>query len=253
MVDTGNDELFVLTRILTHADADRWMVNNEFRVNEATNALEVVDVSAVEAAVQAAADAAPGEGVDFRALFEHRRDREFAHLGVSADFLPALRAFTTDDQLQAFLLALPNGQAEAVMMLLGDEPVDDLYGLLAGQPSVSADPTDLAGAVTSPASSAQFRVMTDEADLLDVLGLPLAQWRIFLHPSQEQIAYRTVFNGPVRITGGAGTGKTVVAMHRAQHLASLLPASSGSTGAVHHLHHQPRGGDRARSAAPRWR
>lgn len=65
--------------------------------------------------------------------------------------------------------------------------------------------------------------MSGEDELVAVLALPLAQWRTYLHASQRQLAYRQSYNGSVRVTGGAGTGKTVVAMHRAKVLADRLP------------------------------
>jgi superfamily I DNA/RNA helicase len=48
---------------------------------------------------------------------------------------------------------------------------------------------------------------------------PFAAWRIFLHPAQRKIAYAPRFAGPAQVTGGAGTGKTVTALHRAAYLA----------------------------------
>jgi superfamily I DNA/RNA helicase len=59
----------------------------------------------------------------------------------------------------------------------------------------------------------------DDKELADVLNAPLAFWRVFLHPKQRNLAAMNA-NGPVRVLGGAGTGKTVVAMHRAKHLVS---------------------------------
>ena len=50
------------------------------------------------------------------------------------------------------------------------------------------------------------------------MNAPLAQWRIFLHPTQHKLAMGDR-SGPVRVLGGAGTGKTVLAMHRAKWLA----------------------------------
>ncbi|SBW27107.1 hypothetical protein FDG2_5168 [Candidatus Protofrankia californiensis] len=64
------------------------------------------------------------------------------------------------------------------------------------------------------------------SELQEALNRPLDLWRIFLHPSQRRIAYRETYSGPVRVTGGAGTGKTVVAVHRAYYLAGRLPAGS---------------------------
>lgn len=60
--------------------------------------------------------------------------------------------------------------------------------------------------------------MTDDSDLEALLAAPLERWRVFPHPSQRKLVERD-WNGPVKVTGGAGTGKTVVAMHRAARLA----------------------------------
>ncbi|MFD0855068.1 UvrD-helicase domain-containing protein, partial [Actinomadura adrarensis] len=56
-------------------------------------------------------------------------------------------------------------------------------------------------------------------DLRDILAHPFDTWRIFLHPVQRKVALRPSYNGPAQVTGGAGTGKTVTALHRARHLA----------------------------------
>ena len=58
-------------------------------------------------------------------------------------------------------------------------------------------------------------------ELTAILDAPLEKWRVFLHPSQERLVGKQ-FNGAVRVIGGPGTGKTVVAMHRARHLAKTL-------------------------------
>jgi superfamily I DNA/RNA helicase len=58
---------------------------------------------------------------------------------------------------------------------------------------------------------------------LDLLERPFDSWRVFLHPGQRRVAYRPSFSGPARVAGGPGTGKTVVALHRAAHLAARLP------------------------------
>ncbi len=53
----------------------------------------------------------------------------------------------------------------------------------------------------------------------NVLTRPIEDWMVFLHPEQRRLVERR-FNGPARITGGAGTGKTVVGIHRARRLAT---------------------------------
>ncbi|MFE7097235.1 UvrD-helicase domain-containing protein [Streptomyces erythrochromogenes] len=57
-----------------------------------------------------------------------------------------------------------------------------------------------------------------EAALEGARRAPIEQWMTFLHPDQVALVRRN-WSGPARISGPAGTGKTVVALHRAAHLA----------------------------------
>jgi superfamily I DNA/RNA helicase len=69
-----------------------------------------------------------------------------------------------------------------------------------------------------PDAQRRFRVMTSVEELQRALDAPWDQWTVFLHPEQRDLVERD-FNGPARVTGSAGTGKTIVALHRAVHLA----------------------------------
>ncbi len=225
VMDAGNDDLFILTSVGTHDQTDRWMAHNTFKVNAATGALEVLDVEAIEAQV-AAATATPTNG--HPPIFAHRKDKDFNQLGIDPGLLPALRAFTDQDQLGAILHVLPEGQAEALIQLLSADTVETIYAQIAGQ-TVAAEPfpDDLAAAMERPATRAAFRVIDGQEALQDILAQPLAHWRLFLHPTQHDLVHRT-YNGAVRVTGGAGTGKTVAAIHRARALADRL--EPGTTG-----------------------
>ncbi|WP_424753645.1 UvrD-helicase domain-containing protein [Methylobacterium sp.] len=64
-----------------------------------------------------------------------------------------------------------------------------------------------------------------------MLDEPLEFWRIFLHPSQRRLVEQA-WNGPVLVRGGAGTGKTVVAMHRARHLAQAILTKADANGRI---------------------
>lgn len=224
LVPEGAEQI-VLIDVLPHDDADRWMRNNEFKVNEATGALEVVNTAAINAtaeALGASASVAPAAEVPPR-LFAHRKSKDFTQLGINEELLPTLRLLETERELEGLLTVLPQGQAEALILLTGDDSVEFIYSEIAGEAKPhEIDADDVAAAVHAPASWSTFHVVADEVELAEMLALPLAQWRTYLHQSQRAAAYRSVFNGPARITGGAGTGKTVVAMHRAKALADML-------------------------------
>ena len=218
-----SDNKFILHQILTHDASDAWMARNCFKANVQTGAVEVIDIEAIETAAN---EPVVDSGAD--KLFAHRKDKDFRQLGVEETLLPALRAFTYEDQLEAIIGIVPPGQGEALIVLIGTDSVDEIYGRIAGAFSPgSIEEGDLEIALETPAGRSQFHIVTDEADLHDMLAKPLAQWRTFLHHSQHRIAYKPVHNGPVRVTGGAGTGKTVVAMHRAKYLADSLEDRSG--------------------------
>lgn len=221
--DAGNDDLFVLTRIGTHQDVDHWMAHNLFKVNEATGAFEIIDTHAIEGAISNATVAVAPDPQ----LYAHRKDKDFTQLGIDRDLVPVLRVFTSDDQLQGLLGVLPQRQADALIMLTGPEAVEVIYSEIAGDVDPgSIDAEDLMAAIQTPASLAQFAIITSEDELQKMFAQPLAQWRTYLHPSQRDAVNRH-FNGPARVTGGAGTGKTVVAIHRAVRLAEQLHERNG--------------------------
>ena len=89
-------------------------------------------------------------------------------------------------------------------------------------PQEPVDTRDFAAALSRDDSRGRFVVVEDELELEAMLNAPLERWRVFLHPSQRRLVERP-WNGPARVLGAAGTGKTVVAMHRARWLARNLP------------------------------
>ncbi|MET1075416.1 MAG: UvrD-helicase domain-containing protein, partial [Umezawaea sp.] len=83
-------------------------------------------------------------------------------------------------------------------------------------PPESVDPDDLVAAAERTPD--HYALVSGPDELADILAHPFASWRVFLHGKQRDIAYRESFSGPVMVSGGAGTGKTVTALHRAAFL-----------------------------------
>lgn len=96
-----------------------------------------------------------------------------------------------------------------VMELIEDEKEDQQNG------------EDLSSALEVPASLKSFVIVEGEDELRRIMAEPLEKWRVFLHPTQRKIVKKN-YSGAARVLGGAGTGKTVVAMHRAKQLASKM-------------------------------
>ena len=107
---------------------------------------------------------------------------------------------------------LPGEAAEAI--------IDLATGTTPTKPEVRQP--DQSNPYEHPDAQRRFRVLTGTEELARALDYPWERWIVFLHPSQADWVSRS-FNGPTRVQGSAGTGKTVVALHRAVHLARNNP------------------------------
>lgn len=223
LADTGAGELILLT-VLKHDDADRWMMSNKFDVNSLTGAFSLIDVEAVKALAPAmptaASDAAPGP-------LAHRSEKDLRQVGISdADVCRVLLRAETEAEVHAIASLLPADQCAAVELLVQpDDTVDEIYAALQSEldiPEDEVDTTDLGAALNRPATARDYILVDGNNELEEVLGRDFAAWEVFLHPAQRAAAYRERFNGPVRISGGPGTGKTVALIHRAAFLARRL-------------------------------
>src|SRR5207244_964040 len=91
-----------------------------------------------------------------------------------------------------------------------------------GKPRVLQPPLPSATPFDHPDALRRFRVMANVEELGRALDFPWEKWTVFLHPDQRDMVERD-YTGPARISGSAGTGKTIVALHRAAHLARTRP------------------------------
>ena len=171
---------------------------------------EPADTHGSPAEATAASDEPPPA---FRTL----KDRELARLGVPPAMLAEVRMVRGEEALDAMQARLPVEAYEALFLYLAGETYEQLV-LEREAPAEPVDTGDFAKALERDESRARFVVVEDEMELEAMLNAPLERWRVFLHPSQRRLVERR-WNGPVRVLGGAGTGKTVVAMHRARRLA----------------------------------
>ena len=107
--------------------------------------------------------------------------------------------------------------AHELLELLPEDVSERLMGLLAGELVPPAEPYT-GDPFVHPDAQRSFAVAENEAELGAALSGAWHDWVVFLHPSQRALVQRT-YSGAARVTGGAGTGKTVVVLHRAARLA----------------------------------
>jgi superfamily I DNA/RNA helicase len=107
---------------------------------------------------------------------------------------------------------------EGLFLVAAGDTIDQILRARETRVDRPIDTTDFSISLETPESQARFVVVDGEDELTAIMNAPLAQWRVFLHPTQRTLATGDR-SGPVRVLGGAGTGKTVLAMHRAKWLA----------------------------------
>jgi superfamily I DNA/RNA helicase len=212
--DEGN--AYVLLWVDDHDDAMKWARRRSFEVNPRTGALQVFCVEEIRQTVPAEAVGSKRTG-----LFNSHGDDVMLSFGVPAILLPAVRAITKPEDLLALGRHLPAEATEALTWLAEGDSPEAVREAMGGRTPDHVDTSDFATALRHPDSLRRFVTIQSDEELSAILDAPLEKWRIFLHPSQATLVTKS-FNGPARVTGGAGTGKTVVAMHRARHLAHTL-------------------------------
>jgi superfamily I DNA/RNA helicase/mRNA-degrading endonuclease RelE of RelBE toxin-antitoxin system len=229
--ETG--EVFLLLWVDHHDEAYRWAASKQTEVHPATGTLQLFDVEGAARALtslggeeterQAPQGSAPAE-VEGPRLFAAFTDDEVFHAGVPRALIPAVRAVLTEVDLDQLLPHLPTEAAQMLTGLAAGFTLDALLEETLGRtsppsqtPSATVDASDVDAALTRPSTQQQFRIVDGEFDLDAALANPLDVWRVYLHPKQRLLA-RARTKGPMRVTGGAGTGKTVVALHRAAFL-----------------------------------
>jgi hypothetical protein len=207
-------DTYLLLWVDHHDEAMEWTRNRNFEINPNTGALQIVDT-----ADAAPATSASGCSEQRPALFQSISNEALIGFGVPKVLIPSIRALESTRQLEDIQKHLPAEAAEALVWLAEGIPAGEI-ALAIDKPSATVaavDTLDLPTALNHPDSRRRFVIIDSDRDLNAVLDGPLAKWRIFLHPSQERIVRRT-YNGPACVLGCAGTGKTVVAMHRTKFL-----------------------------------
>lgn len=219
---------FLLCYVDHHDKAYKWAERRKLEVHPKTGAAQWVEIrERVEEIVVLRpgddADAAPiqggsqptrppmpatkGKGKQLKLpLFTEASDEDLLGYGVPAEWLADVRK-ADEDSLLTLADHLPAEAAEALLELA-----------TGGLPKPIATPQPGSDPFSHPDAQRRFRVMRDVEELERALNFPWEKWTVFLHPAQRQWVERD-YTGPARISGSAGTGKTIVALHRAVFLA----------------------------------
>ena len=211
----------LLCYVSHHDKAYQWAERRKLETHPRTGAAQLVEIRETVQEILApnysvAEHLAPYQATDEPsqpaqpALFEHVADEKLLGFGVPVDWLVAVRQADEDSLLQ-IAEHLPGEAAEALLELA-----------TGGQPQIPAAVSADTDPFEHPDAQRRFRSVADAEELERALEFSWEKWTVFLHPLQRQIVEKD-YNGPVRVSGSAGTGKTIVALHRAAWLARSYP------------------------------
>lgn len=192
-----------------HDKAYEWAVRRKLETHPKTGAAQLVEIreTVKEIVVPAYVAAKPSKNATTqKTLFDHLSEDDLLGYGVPTEWLNDVR-IATEDTLFTLSDHLPAEAAEALLEIA-----------TGGKPQASKPATSTASPFEHPDAQRRFRVMANVEELQRALDYPWEKWTVFLHPEQRQWVERD-YNGPARVSGSAGTGKTIVALHRAVHLA----------------------------------
>lgn len=205
------DRSLLLCYVDHHDAAYSWATRRRLSVHPRTGAAQLVEIRETvrEITVPKYVEA-PLATVSKPRLFADFSDDDLLSYGVPNEWLGEVRE-VNEDSLLELALHVPSEAAEALLSLAVGETPEVAPAIAADE-----DPFD------HPDAQRRFRVMNNVEELERALEYPWDKWAVFLHPAQRELVERS-FNGPARVSGSAGTGKTVVALHRAVYLARSNP------------------------------
>ena len=213
IVREPESNVYILLWVDHHDEAYAWAKRKKCSINKLTGSVQIFDVQEV---------IEEQSTIDEPALFAGISDDVFEKIGLPEEQLPMIKAIKTLEGLHSMKAAIPEDAFEGLEWLGNGFTVDEVLATLYPETEyVDVKDNDFAAALQTDASKKSFVIVDGEEELQAIMQEPLEKWRIFLHPTQRKVVGKK-FNGPARVLGGAGTGKTVVAMHRSKMLASNM-------------------------------
>ena len=210
MLHPNEGDTYVLVWVDNHDEAMDWAKNKEFGVNPATGAFQIINVDHVQALVESVS-------TDSTEQLFACSDDDLLAVGVPSVLIKSIRSLQSADDIQQLTGVLPDEIVESLFWLADGTPVAEVMEDLQSRNAAKSGDSSMESAIDNDNSKRRVVRIQSMDELEAMLDAPLDKWRVFLHPVQADVASRQ-FSGPALVTGTAGTGKTVVAIHRTRHL-----------------------------------
>jgi len=211
------DDEYMLVTVRHRSESYDNLERFAYQINQVTGGIDFYDMASLAGTLKPPAPVGPPP------LFAGYSESQLIELGVGKPLLSTIGKILTEEQLLEFTACVPQLTADVLFALHDGASVDEVMERVTAPVSAEepVDPADYAAAAARPASL----VTTDDETLQAILQGGFERWQVYLHPAQRRVVERS-YSGPARVSGGPGTGKTIVALHRVKWLVERLPADS---------------------------
>ncbi|MFD2839602.1 3'-5' exonuclease [Populibacterium corticicola] len=251
-VTSGDAIFFYVYRVYTHDKANSIAPKTTFGVNSVTGVPEFAQIDKTVTELPGVGSVSAGSGAGgagtsvpdappFLGAWGSTAELLVEQLGFAADTAALAMKCTSDDEIIDLAALISGVHSEMLLTLATGKPISEVrieYGLdeakkfitqleeesETGTVDLTSDEV-IVEATKRALAKAQFKLIDGQKELQEILEQgDFGAWRTFLHPTQRRYV-ETDYNGSGRLSGGAGTGKTVVLLHRAARLARANPSA----------------------------
>ena len=202
------DDNAYLLYVGTHENAYNWGIRKKLVWNDHTQACQLVTVHQITETV------VKKEESEEVYPYANVSEEQWLKIGVPEDLIAQVRLIKSLDDLEQLEEYLPTDAFENIYNLLDGEKIDDVIAEIEdGQAKENEDQ------LLSNNNKRRFVELTDDDALQRILDNDMDKWQLFLHPSQQKLVDAD-YKGTMKVSGGAGTGKTVAALHRLKYLSA---------------------------------
>ncbi len=200
-------ERFMLLWVDKHDNAYRWAQNKKFVWNDHTQSCQIIPLTFEEAT-----STIEPQNQEEPNVWSNADDEKMLQLGIPEELIPLVRTITDLNMLDENEDRLPQDVYENLFAIFDGENIDDIIAdIKEGKAKEGED------ILLSNNNKRRFVEITDDEYLAQIMEQGMEKWQIFLHPSQRKLV-DSDYNGTVKVSGSAGTGKTIAALHRLKKL-----------------------------------
>lgn len=200
------DDNAYLLYVGTHENAYNWGIRKKLVWNDHTQACQLVTIHQISETI------VKTEECEEIYPYAYVLDEQWLKIGVPEELIAQVKLIKSLDDLELLEEYLPTDAFENIYNLLDGENINDIIAEIEdGQAKENEDQ------LLSNNNKRRFVELTDDDALQRILDNDMDKWQLFLHPSQQKLVDAD-YKGTMKVSGGAGTGKTVAALHRLKHL-----------------------------------